>query len=136
MVAAAELRAAGGSWAAVGRMVHRHADTCRRWPTLYPAAWNRIFCEAVRQLRENAAGEAVTVLRNLLRSKDEKVCRDAARALLAAGPPPTPAEKSDCIDDYMNDLDDRDQQALETNLDAIEADDGPAPDGGCAPRPA
>lgn len=79
---AAELRAAGSSWEAVAAALNRSADTVRRWPSLYPARWRAALRDAERRLVSEAGAESVLVLRQLLRSDDEKVRRDAARFLI------------------------------------------------------
>ena len=78
---AAELRAAGGTWEAVAAKLHRSADAVRKWPRDYADRWKIAIREAERRLVCEAAAESVLVLRTLLRSEDEKVCRDAARSL-------------------------------------------------------
>jgi hypothetical protein len=79
---AAELRAGGLNWEAVAAKVGRAADTVRRWPTLYPDRWQAVLHAAERRLVSEAGAESVLVLRQLLRSDDEKVRRDAARFLV------------------------------------------------------
>src|SRR5262245_50016611 len=82
LATAAELKAGGASWEAVAAKVGRTAATCRRWPTLYPDDWQRLFRDAERQLVVDAGAEAVLVLRALLRAADDKVRRDVARTLV------------------------------------------------------
>ncbi len=79
---AAELRAGGATWDSVAKSLNRAADTVRRWPRDYPDRWKIALHEAERQLVCETAAESVLVLRKLLRSEDEKVRRDAARALM------------------------------------------------------
>ena len=79
---AAELRAGGLSWEAVAAKIGRAADTVRRWPTQYPDRWQAVLHAAERRLVSEAGAESVLVLRQLLRSDDEKVRRDAARFLV------------------------------------------------------
>ena len=79
LTTAAELKVAGASWAAVAQRVGRSPDTVRRWPALYPDAWQRLVCYAERQLHADVGAESVTTLRQMLRSEDEKIRRDAAR---------------------------------------------------------
>src|SRR5436190_20429259 len=78
---AAELRAAGASWDAVAAAVGRAADTCRRWPHSHPRLWRRAYRAAARQKLAEAGAEGLAMLRSSLRSEDEKVRRDAAKAL-------------------------------------------------------
>ncbi len=95
---AAELRAGGASWPAVGEQVHRSAEACRKWPREYVEFWDRAFGMAEQRLLGEAGAEALFTLRSLLRAKDDRVRRDAARVLLGAraelrklGHAPTPA---------------------------------------------
>ncbi|HLW64777.1 MAG TPA: hypothetical protein VKS79_05605 [Gemmataceae bacterium] len=86
MICAAELRAGGASWEAVGRELRRHADTCRRWAREYPEVWRRLYRAAELRLAREAAAEARVTLRQLLRSEEEKTRLAAARDLLRARP--------------------------------------------------
>jgi hypothetical protein len=79
---AAELRAGGSSWEAVAEVVRRAADTVRQWPARYPDRWQAALHAAERRVAGEITAEAVIVLRRLLRSKNERVARDAARALI------------------------------------------------------
>lgn len=79
---AAELRAGGSAWEAVAAEVGRAADTVRKWPALYPDRWQAALRDAERRLVAEAGAESVLILRTLLRSKDEKVRRDAAKFLV------------------------------------------------------
>lgn len=102
LVVATDLRAAGYTWESVAEAVHRSAETVRRWPREYHDAWCRFFRDAAARLDNDAAAEGLVALRNLLRSKDEKIRRDAAVALvrlraevrrlnaLVSPPPPPP----------------------------------------------
>ena len=79
---AAELRAAGSNWEVVAAKLHRAADTVRKWPALYPTQWQTALHTAERRLVSEASAESVLILRQLLRSDDEKVRRDAAKFLI------------------------------------------------------
>jgi hypothetical protein len=79
---AADLRSGGASWEAVAAQVGRSADTCRRWPALYPDDWRRLYAAAEERLVVEASAESVLVLRKLLRAEDEKIRRDVARLLV------------------------------------------------------
>ena len=101
---AAEHRAAGASWSTVGQHVKRSADACRRWPKEYPEVWAEAIAAAEDRVIAEAGAEALLTLRNLLRSPDAKVARDAAQALtqmrtrfLAAKIPDRPAHPVDDI---------------------------------------
>jgi transposase len=84
LAAAAELRAAGNSWEKVAARLGRAADTCRRWPSRYRSAWDRLYRAAEQSQLTEARAEATAILRQQLRSEDAKETRDAAKALLAA----------------------------------------------------
>jgi hypothetical protein len=79
---AAELRATGNSWEAVAAQMHRSVSTIRKWPNLYAERWHAALRAAERRLLADAGAESVLVLRQLLRSDDEKVRRDAAKFLI------------------------------------------------------
>lgn len=98
---AADLRAAGLSWDTVAARLLRPADEVRAWPTLYATEWRTALHAAERRLVGEASAESVLILRQLLRSQDEKVRRDAAKFLVdlrlglakldqPASPPPPP----------------------------------------------
>jgi hypothetical protein len=98
MAQAADLRAGGATWETVAARLHCAARTCRRWPKAHPEAWRRLYREASQGLLAKVGAEAMNVLRKLLRSKDEKVQRDAVRLVvvphlkeLAGGAPVEPA---------------------------------------------
>ena len=98
---AADLRAAGSSWDAVAARLNVPADAAREWPSLYPTEWQTALRAAEKRLVSEASAESVLILRQLLRSEDEKVRRDAAKFLVdlrlelakldrPAEPPPPP----------------------------------------------
>jgi hypothetical protein len=78
---AAELRVGGHSWEAVGDKLGRSPETCRHWPLTYSEQWQALYHAAEERLINEAGAEAVLVLRQLLRSEDEKVRRDVAKLL-------------------------------------------------------
>jgi hypothetical protein len=78
---AAELRVGGLSWEAVGEQLRRSPETCRHWPLTYPKQWQALYRAAEERVINEAGAEAVLVLRQLLRSEDEKVRRDVAKLL-------------------------------------------------------
>jgi len=80
---AAEVRAAGATWEAVGEEVGRAARTVRRWPRMYADRWFAAFIQAERNMASQADCESVLTLRRLLLSHDEKVRWHAAKALIA-----------------------------------------------------
>ncbi len=79
---AAELRAGGSNWEAVAAKLNRSAETVRKWPALHPERWQAALHQAERRLVAEASAESVLILRQLLRSDDEKVRRDAAEFLV------------------------------------------------------
>jgi len=82
MTTAAELRATGTSWEKIAARVRRSPRTCRRWRETYPEAWRRLYHDAEEELLNACGAESALVLRNLLRSEDEKVRSAAGRNLL------------------------------------------------------
>ena len=82
LAVAADLRAAGASWEAVATRIGRRARECRFWPRRYPDPWAAMCRVAQRRRTVQARAEAVSTLRDLLRSVDEKTKRDSARSLL------------------------------------------------------
>src|SRR5262249_50965762 len=84
LTAAADLRAAGSSWAKVADKVQRDAETCRHWPRRYPDAWKRLYRRAEDLMPPQAGAGAVATLRGLLLDPDSKVRLGASRALLRA----------------------------------------------------
>jgi hypothetical protein len=79
---AALLRAAGCSWESVAAQLGRPVEALLKWPDKYPDRWAAALAEAERRVATEASSEAVLILRQLLRAKDEKVRRDAARFLI------------------------------------------------------
>jgi hypothetical protein len=97
LILAAAQRACGAGWEAIGQLVGRRPETCRRWPRQYPDLWMRLLREADAHATREAAAEAVVVLRQLERfGSTEKVRRQAAGILARAEreglvePPPAP----------------------------------------------
>jgi len=78
---AAPLKAAGNSWDVIAAKLHRCARNCRRWPTLYPAEWQRLFFAAADALLGEAGGESFYLLRKLARSEDVQVSKDVNKFL-------------------------------------------------------
>lgn len=79
---AAELRATGASWEAVSRRLARAASTVRGWTRQFPEVWAQEYTAAVAALGTETSAEARLVLRELLRSDNEKIRFSAAQALL------------------------------------------------------
>jgi hypothetical protein len=79
---AAAMRAAGKSWELIGEAVDRHADTVRRWPERYPIPWGQTYRSVESQLIADAASEARTTLRIMLRAKQARFRIAAATQLL------------------------------------------------------
>jgi hypothetical protein len=129
---AAEMRAAGYSWAQIAATVRRSKETIRQWPRRYPAVWNRAAAETRRDLTLGAGGEALAALRDLLRSDDDRTRRNAARDLahLAndAEPADAPAARTPfhTLADYLGGL--SDEQRRRMLEDDLEDERGPASD--------
>lgn len=113
LAAAADLRAAGYSWEAVGERLRRKPDTCRRWPSRYARRWRDLYVAAERLQEAELRAEARNVLRRQLRLGDSKQTRDAARALLTAARRDRDGDPIDASD------------SLETLIDAIPTDRQP-----------
>ena len=79
---AVESRAAGNSWEAVAKLVRRSPHTVRKWPQMYSQRWIAALRKAERTVIDSAAAESVLVLRELLRSVEEKVRVEAAWRLV------------------------------------------------------
>jgi hypothetical protein len=146
LAVAADLKAGGASWEQVAAKVGRSAAVCRRWPSLYPAAWRRLFRAAEEQLTVEAAAEAVLELRRLLRSEDEKVRREVARTLVglrsqvraveAARPRAGPTDDGGRADEHYEGLDDAGRCQLTEDLSPADAGaDAGAAAGGGEPEP-
>lgn len=84
LAVAAEMRAGGSGWEVIAARVQRSVETVRRWPARHAAEWKRVFREAEERFAVEAGAEGMLVLRQMLRSEDEKVRRDVARSLLNA----------------------------------------------------
>lgn len=84
---AAQLRRGGASWSEIALVVGRNRQTVRNWSTEHSQEWQAAIdalekSESLETNIENAAREAILILRSLLRSQDEKIQRDAAKTLL------------------------------------------------------
>src|SRR5205807_526728 len=79
---AAQLRAEGSTWPAVGKQLRRSPHTVRKWPQVYPERWKAAQFEAERRVAADAEGESVLILRQLLRAQDHKMRWHAAKSLL------------------------------------------------------
>ena len=78
---AAEMRLLGSPWSEIaGEVGYSEADV-RVWPRLFDRRWFRAMRRAERRVYLTAGLEALTALRGLLRSDDEKTRRDAAKTL-------------------------------------------------------
>jgi hypothetical protein len=121
---AAELRAGGATWAAVGAKLGRRPESVQKWPRRYRKRWAGLLAEAERQQAADAAAEGVHVLRRQLRSDDDRTSREAAHRLLGyklaadkAKPPPSanpsPARR---LADHLETLADDDLRRLFDDL--------------------
>ncbi|MFO0939118.1 MAG: hypothetical protein U0798_21670 [Gemmataceae bacterium] len=83
---AAELRALGLSWAAIGREMRRSPAVVEQWQEWVPAKWKRLYDHAMRRMARDVTAESVTALRQDLRdAHDRKARRDSATKLLRYG---------------------------------------------------
>jgi hypothetical protein len=82
---AAELRAAGYSWQAIGQRVQRKARTCQTWPYRYRERWQAVFVEAQRRRYDETCIEAHELLRELMRDEDKKIRLKSVEIWLRAG---------------------------------------------------
>ena len=82
IIRAATLRAEGRPWSAVAEELGLTAATVQSYPRKYPKLWAVAERRAWDRALAEAAAEAVTTLRRLLRSDDDKINRDAAAKLV------------------------------------------------------
>jgi transposase len=142
LLVAVEMRVGGLRWEHVAERLRRSAETVRKWPMRYPERWQAAASAAERRMSVDSQGEAVLVLRNLLRDKDTKVQWHAAnslinmrlginklelRALLHAAPG-EPADKAKLLKELLEDYTDEHlvQLANEGFGDATSRDASPA----------
>ncbi len=119
MAEAASLRATGASWESVARKLRRQPKVCQRWCEQYPVLWTQLLADAIRQTREKAANEAISTLRDMLRSENLTIRRDAAKALLAAEPELPPVSPKSDPETYLEELDDQEASQLSNAIAAI-----------------
>lgn len=112
---AADLRAAGNAWEAVAAAVGLPVRQVRRWPERFPTRWRKALDAAARRTLVEATAEALLMLRNQLRAKEEKTVREAALRLVqlrmaldkarrppkAAAPSATPPGYADRLVNYV-----------------------------------
>lgn len=99
MTAAARERAAGTSWAGVGRELAKPLEECSRWPAEYPEVWRRLYHAAELALRKDVRAEAIFILRQLVRANDDKIRLAAAQQLLKLQAKPRPRPVAAVSDD-------------------------------------
>lgn len=86
LVQAATLRAAGISWATIGKQLRRKTEHVEKWPELIPELWKKHYSAAAEQLAREVMAESVSALRSDLRQTvDDKARREAASKLLNFG---------------------------------------------------
>jgi transposase len=106
---AAEWHAGGLNWDAIAAKLNVRSETVRAWAEQC-SDWPALVQQAERQQAQSARNEALTVLRQLLRSADDKVRRDAAKHLLgrptSPRPPTVPATDAHRVQAYVAALDD------------------------------
>lgn len=133
---AATLRAEGRSWSATATELNLSVGTVEGYPRRYPKLWASAERRAWDRALAEAAAEAVTTLRRLLRHDDEKINRDAAAKLVqfaarrlrpVAARKLTPAVPP--VVAYLEGLSDADLAALAADLwPAPPGEPGPADD--------
>src|SRR5262249_6275395 len=116
------LRADGLSWEAVAARVERSVRTCRGWPSLYPDAWGRLYRDAVDDNHAEASAEALTILRTLLRSEEEKTRLTAAQLLLKSQSEARRSKKNEDTADNPPDADTNQFLACLKDLDDAQLD--------------
>jgi molybdenum cofactor biosynthesis enzyme MoaA len=79
---AVALRVTGASWKTVAAAVGRDVNTVKHWPERFPSDWLRLRLIAQRQLLGDAYGEALTSLRMLMRSQNEKAVQAASATVV------------------------------------------------------
>jgi predicted transcriptional regulator len=79
---ATEMRVAGATWEAIAQELGFSASAVRRWEKRFGKRWWQLTAFAERRLMAQATGEAVTALRQQLRSENEKTSREAAQRLI------------------------------------------------------
>src|SRR5262245_37012513 len=90
---ACRLRATGTGWHEIAQELGRPVGTIRHWPFLFRQHWDQLTAMYQRSVANEAASEAVGVLRILLRSENNQIRSDAAKRILdARGPVPPPAD--------------------------------------------
>lgn len=83
---AAELRAQGLSWDQVAQKLGRRVRTVHDWRYRYRAFWDQAIALARQEIAHDCGDEALAVVRQLTRSKDENISRAAANRLLEFRP--------------------------------------------------
>src|SRR4051812_50110550 len=78
---AADLRAAGNAWDAIGAAVGCSAQTVRKWPLRDPARWQRATLAAERRMLAEGTAEAGVGLREEARPEGGEKGRGAAGTL-------------------------------------------------------
>jgi hypothetical protein len=79
---AVDARARGRSWETIAVETHRSARTCRSWPVLYAAEWNRLYRDALFRQLNDAAGQASIIVTSLVRNDNPWVAFAASNLLL------------------------------------------------------
>jgi hypothetical protein len=79
---AVALRVTGASWKTVAAAVERDVNTVKHWPERFPSDWLRLRLIAQRHLLGDAYGEALTSLRMLMRSQNEKAVQAASATVV------------------------------------------------------
>ena len=84
---AAQSRAEGSTWPHIAEKLGRPRAECESWPRQFPRLWQSLLRAARRRVEQDAAAEARSRLRVILREKDFKLCLAAAALLIKPRPP-------------------------------------------------
>ena len=104
---AAELKAAGSSWATIAEKVGCHINRCRHWPIEHRVEWRSIYLQFKQQHFADVAVEARILLHRLMReTKDERIRLASIRVVLLLD-----SKLCEPFEKLLNDLS-QDQEAL------------------------
>jgi serine/threonine protein kinase len=70
---AVDMRAAGHSWAAIAKKLHRQTRTCMNWPTRYKAKWDPMYVALQKARYEQISNECGSRFLGMVRSDDPKI---------------------------------------------------------------
>jgi transposase len=79
---AATYRAQGLSWDVVAQKLRRKVRTVQDWRDRYREFWEQALALARKETASDAGDEGLAIMRQLARSKDEKISKDASNRLV------------------------------------------------------